>query len=298
MAKTGYYLVLATALVSGISIFLNKWAVEGLNPYIFTWSKNILVAIFMFSLILLLREWREMKALKARNWALLAIIGFVGGSIPFLMFFKGLQMTSAANAAFIHKTMFIYVAVLAAVFLKERLNLAFFAGALLLLAGNYLLLKYAFGGFDAGSALVFGATLFWAAENTLSKYVLREVNSRIVAFGRMFFGSLFILAFLVATGNIADIASITLPQVKWILFTSILLLLYVATWYEGLRTVPVSVATCILLLGSVITTSLQFAFLGTEVTLVQGIGMLLLLIGIGAVVGVSQLRLLLRKTTA
>jgi len=194
--------------------------------------------------------------------------------------------------------MFIYVAVRAAIFLKEKFNKSFFVGAIMLLVGNYLLLKYTFGGFDAGSALVFGATLLWSVENTLSKYVLREVNSRILAFGRMFFGSLFILAFLITTGNIADIASITLPQIKWVLFTSILLLLYVATWYEGLRTVPVSVATCILLLGSVITTSLQFAFLGKEVTLVEGIGMLLLLIGIGAAVGVSQLRLLAKRTTA
>src|SRR3972149_7017197 len=129
MVKSGYYLVLATALVSGISIFMNKWAVEGLNPYLFTWSKNILVAVFLFSMILLMREWSDLKEVKAKQWLLLISIGLVGGSIPFLMFFKGLQMTSAANASFIHKTMFIYVAILAAIFLKERISKRFFLGA-------------------------------------------------------------------------------------------------------------------------------------------------------------------------
>jgi len=288
--EKGYYLVLATAIVSGFSIFMNKWAVEGLNPYLFTWSKNILVAVFLFSMILLMREWSDLKEVKAKQWLLLISIGLVGGSIPFLMFFKGLQMTSAANASFIHKTMFIYVAILAAIFLKEKISKRFFLGAVLLLIGNYLLLKFT-GNFDAGAWLVFGATLLWAVENVISKYVLRTLSSRIVAFGRMFFGSLFILIFLVATGHIQQIIEFTAPQIKWVLFTSILLLLYVATWYEGLRTIDVSVATCVLLLGSVITTGLQLAFLGKPVTVMQGVGMLLLALGVIAIAGFSQFKL-------
>lgn len=277
--KRGYYLVFATAVVSGLSIFMNKWAIEGLNPYVFTWSKNILVAVFLFSMLLLMREWVNVKALKPKQWFQLILIGLIGGSIPFLMFFKGLQLTSAATAAFVHKTLFVYVAVLAAIFLKEKLSKSFLVGAVLLLIGNVLLLKASWT-LDTGLLLIFGATLFWAVENTLSKHVLREVNSRIVAFSRMFFGSLFILVFLFATGHVKQLLAISVPQVQWTLFTSILLLLYVTTWYEGLRTIPISQATCILLLGSVITTALQFAFLDKAVTIFQGVGMFLLIAGV------------------
>ena len=48
-------------------------------------------------------------------------------------------------------------------------------------------------------------------------------------------------------------------QWGWVLFTAALLLGYVLTWYVGLKQVPVTVATCILLLGSPITTLLQLA---------------------------------------
>ncbi|VVB81404.1 EamA-like transporter family protein [uncultured archaeon] len=280
--QRGYYLVFGTAVISGISIFLNKFAVKCLDPYFFTFSKNVLVAVFLFSMLLLMGEWAELKALKFKQWLQLIIIGLVGGSVPFLMFFKGLQLTSAATASFMHKTMFIYVAVLAAVFLKEKISRRFLVGALLLLLGNYLLVKSL--GFDAGALLVFGATLLWAVENVISKYVLKDLSSRVVAFGRMFFGSLFIIVFLAVNGSISQILSLSVSHVEWVLFTSILLLLYVTTWYEGLRTIDVSTATCILLLGSVITTGLQFAFGDATPTIAQAIGVVLLIAGVVATV--------------
>ncbi len=276
--QRGYYLVLATAFISGISIFLNKYAVEGLDPYFFAFSKNVLVAVFLFSMLLLMGEWADFKALKLKQWLLLIIVGLVGGSVPFLLFFKGLQLTSAASASFVHKSMFVFVAVLAFVFLKERINLKFLVGAALLLAGNFLLVKFAWG-FDFGALLVLGAVVLWAVENTLSKYLLRELSSRVVAFGRMFFGSLFILVFLAIKGSISQILTLSVSHIEWVLFTSILLLLYVATWYEGLRTIDVSTAACILLLGSVVTSVLQFAF-GNVFSVVQGVGVVLLVVGV------------------
>lgn len=278
--ERGHYLVLGTAVVSGFSIFMNKWAVTGLNPYFFTFAKNIIVALFLFSMIIFMREFKSLKELKIKQWLQLMTIGLIGGSIPFLMFFKGLQMASAATAGFIHKTLFIYVAVLAAIFLKEKISKGLFLGAILLLAGNFLLLKFTWNFSNGtGTLLIFLATLFWAAENVLSKHVLNTLTSRIVAGGRMFFGSLFILIFLSATGHINQITNLSLAHFQWILFTSILLLLYVTTWYEGLRTINVSIATCILALGSVITTILDLAFFQNPVIPTQIIGMILLFLG-------------------
>jgi len=52
------------------------------------------------------------------------LIAIVGGSLPFLLFFTGLSLASAPSAAFIHKTLFIWVAFLAVPFLGERLGWA------------------------------------------------------------------------------------------------------------------------------------------------------------------------------
>ncbi len=281
--KIGLTFVFFTALVSGFSIFINKFGVLGINSGIFTFSKNIIAAVFLFAVILFFKEFKLLIGLRGKDWLKLAIIGFVGGSIPFLLFFRGLQLSSGAAAAFIHKTMFIYVAVMAVFFLKEKLSKKVLISAILLLTGNFLLLKINplnLFSLDYGSLLIFTATLFWAVESIISKHTLKELTSTQVAFGRMFFGSLFILVFLFFNNELGLMLTLTWPQVSWILLTSVFLFLYVFTWYNGLKHVKVSVATSILLLGSPITTVLSYFFLGISLTLNQVFGILLLVSGI------------------
>lgn len=278
--KRGIILVLLTAIISGFSIFINKFGVSGINPYIFTFAKNTLVAIFLASIILFTLEYKRIKKLKLKQWSSLALVGLLGGSIPFLLFFKGLQLTSGASGAFIHKTMFLFVAILALVFLKEKLNKYLLLGAALLLAGNFLLLKLTAFNFELGELLILTATLFWATEFTLSKHLLKNIAPNIVAFGRMFFGSIFIIAFLASTSQLTQIATITLNQFTWILLTSVFLLLYVTTWYNGLKHIKVTTAACILLLGSPITTILSFIFLQSTVTIYQILGITLISAGV------------------
>ncbi|MEM4264083.1 MAG: DMT family transporter [Candidatus Woesearchaeota archaeon] len=263
MDKRGYLFVLLTALVSGVSIFLNTFAVKGINPYVFTFSKNVLVVVFLLSLLLLFNEIKSFKLLSKMQWFKLVLIGLVGGSVPFLLFFKGLSMSASSTASLLHKSMFFLVALLAVLFLKEKLNWRFAVAALLLFAGNYLLLESKSFAFGVPEMLILGAVAFWSVETIISKHVLKEVSSRVVAFGRMFFGSLFIFVFLAATGNLQGIASLSVPQFGWIAFTSVLLLAYVTTWYAGLQRVPASIASCILVLGSAVTTVLSFAYSGS-----------------------------------
>ena len=256
--KQGLLLVFLTAIISGFSIFINQFGVSIINPYIFTGLKNIAVAVFVCGLLLVMKDWRILKNLNKKQWLLLVVIGLVGGSVPFLLFFKGLSLTTSIQGSFIHKTMFIYVIVLAALFLKEKISKKLLFGGLLLLLGNIFLLKFIPHSLGKGDLLIFLATLFWAIENIISKSVLKELPSRIVIWGRMFFGSVFILVFLAFTGQLSLMANLNINQISWVLLTSILLFGYVMTWYSGLKHIPVSLATIILLLGSPITTLLSF----------------------------------------
>jgi drug/metabolite transporter (DMT)-like permease len=256
MRTRGLLLVFSTAIISGFSIFINKFGVSLTNPYVFTFLKNTIVVLLLTAAILFFKDIKALKQLGPKQWFLLVLIGLIGGSIPFLLFFKGLAMSGAAQGSFIQKTMFLYVAVMAMIFLKEKLSKNFLIGALLLLLGNLLLLKTLKFSFTYGDLLIFLATLFWAAENVLSKYVLRELTGRTVAWGRMFFGSIFILGYLGLSGQLSLVENVTFPQIIWISITSMLLFAYVMTWYSGLKYIPVSLATAILLLGSPITTLL------------------------------------------
>lgn len=292
--KKGYFLVLLTAFTSGFAIFINKFGVSVVNPNIYTFLRVLTVAIFLTGLLLLLQDWRKLKELTRKQWVLLMVIGLVGGSIPFLVFFKGLSLTSAAQGSFIHKTMFIWTALLAVLFLKEKIDKKFLVGGLLLFLGNLILLKKLPYSLNQGDLLVFLATLLWAAENTVSKYVLRELEGRIVAWGRMFFGALFILMFLLATHQISLISGITLKQIYWVLITAVVLFGYVMTWYSGLKLIPVSQATVILLLGSPITTILSLITEG-KISLQEILSGALIALGVIFVIGFKEIWQLIRE---
>lgn len=252
----GLILVVATAIISGFSVFINKFGVAMNNPDIFAFAKNTAVAFLLGAVILLFKNRRELFTLKRQQWLALFFVGLIGGSIPFLLFFKGLALTSAAQGAFIHKTLFIFVAVLAVIFLKERINKNFFIGGLLLLAGILLTLKNFNLIFGLGDGLILLAVLFWSAENILAKYLLRDLSGTLVAWGRMFFGAILIFAYLLFTNQAPQLLTLSWPQLGWIALTAALLFGYTLTWYNGLKLVPVSLATTVLLLGLPITTIL------------------------------------------
>ncbi len=286
--KKGLLLVFFTAIISGFSIFINSFGVKGFDSSVFTFSKNAVVALFLFSIIIFLKQFNELKNLGRKHWLQLIGIGFIGGSVPFLLFFKGLQTAAGASVGFIHKTMFVYVAIFALLFLKEKLTKGVFVGALLLLAGNYFMIIPKLN-LSLGIVFIFIATVLWAAENILAKYVLKELSGTVVAFGRMFFGSLFILMFLLVTGKASLVFSMSNMQYLWVALTSVFLLLYVFAYYNGLKHIKVTTAACILALGSPITTLLSFIFNGTQISLYEGLGMLLIVTGAISAVWLSQL---------
>jgi len=284
----GILLVFGTAIISGFAIFINSFGIKGFDPYLYTFLKNAVVAVFLVSLLLGAKEFKQIKNLKKKDSFILGVIGLVGGSIPFLLFFKGLAMTSAASGGFIHKTMFIYVAIFASLFLKEKISSRLFIAGALLLMGNLYFLRFLPYNFQAGDLLVLAAAFFWAVENIISKYALRTLSPRIVAFGRMGIGSGFIFLFLLFTGSFTSFSSLTPLHWQWVFFSSIILFGYVITWYSGLRHINVSTATIILLLGSPITTLLTFIFQGKGFSLHQLIGVGLLIFGVGLALGLRS----------
>ncbi|MCX6763794.1 MAG: DMT family transporter [Candidatus Moranbacteria bacterium] len=289
MKNKGYFLVLFTAFISGFSIFMNKFAVAIANPYIFTFLKNSLVALFLTAIIFGAWNFKSFKIIKKKQWLLLLSIGLIGGSVPFLLFFKGLSLTTAAEASFIQKTMFIWIFILAAVYLKEKITKNLLLAGMILMLSNILLLNFSDIRLGWGTFLIFIATLFWALENVISKYALAELPAKTVMWARMFFGSIFILIFLLFTHQITPIAKINSHQLAWIFFTGVLLLGYVSSWYAGLKQIKVSEAAIILMLGSPVTTLLSMAFL-KPVAMKEYIALALVILAVAVAFGLEIIK--------
>jgi drug/metabolite transporter (DMT)-like permease len=277
--KFGLMLVIATALISGVSVFINVWAVNGFDSSVFTFAKNALVAILLFAIILGLGMFPELRNLKKKDWRNLVILGLVGGSIPFLLFFRGIQIAGASAGSFFHKLLFIPVIIFAFLFLRERPSWKVVAGALFLVGGMFFLVlpKLAW---SSGILMIGGAVLFWSLDNVFAKHLLKRLSGNLVAFGRMFFGSVFMLAFLVMVGKGRMIWSMSSTQYVWILLTGALLLLFVLTYYNGLKWVKVTTAASVLSLGLPVSIFLDYAFRGVAVTLQSAMGIVLVLAGV------------------
>ncbi len=276
---TGLLLVLATALISGVSIFINKFAITDFNPFQFTFLKNTAVALALFGVLLLFLKRDAFSKLTTHHWSQLVAIGATGGSIAFLLYFYALKVTSSAiNAGFLHKTLFLFASVLGFFYLKEKFDSKFLIGAGLLLLGN-LLVYSALGGFSSTDFLILAAVAIWAIENAYAKKVLLELSGLQVAFGRMFFGAVFILAFLLFTGQFPNLGAVTAPQWFWVGITSLFLLAYVTTFYSGLKHIQVSHATAILMLGQPVTALLTVLSGGKAPAPLEALGLLALVVG-------------------
>ncbi len=271
--RKGFSFALAAAFISGVSVFLNKFASNSIsNPYVLTTVKNLFVALVLSLFIVSPFIVKKLKAIKKGDWVRLVTIGFIGGSIPFLMFFKGLSLATSVNAAVIHKTLFVWVSLLALTFLKEKIGKMQLFALLLLIVGNYLLSGFKSFQFGSAELLILGATLFWSIEYIVAKKVLRRVEPEIVAWARMFFGAIIMLVFLMVTGSAGLILQLPIVGWQWIIVTSVLLLGYVYTWAHALKRLPASVFTSILVIAVPITTVLNKIFIQGNITFVQWLG--------------------------
>lgn len=253
-ATWGVGLAAGTAVISGFAIWLNGFAVKLVpDAALYTTLKNGVAALILVGLLAALVRPGRIRAIDRQDRMRLILIGIVGGSVPFVLFFSGLAMASAPSAAFIQKTLFIWVALLAVPFLGERLGWVQIAALGALLVGQVILLPPQGIAWGTGETLIAAATLLWAVEVILAKRVLGTVGSPIVGAARMAIGLVFLIGYLAISGRLGLLAAVTPEAWIWVLATGAVLAGYVATWYAALERAPASLVTSVLVAGAIIT---------------------------------------------
>lgn len=258
--KQGYFLAFLAALFSGVAVFLNKFAVDfWKNSSAFTTAKNISVALIL-TLIVVILEKSNFSKISKKIWIKLSLLGLIGGSIPFLLFFKGLSLIPAADAAFIQKTLFIWVAILAYFFLKEKISVVQIL-ALAILGVSILMLGKPNGiKFNYGELLVLLATLIWSCEAILVQKFTQEIPPTLAVWGRMFLGSIILLGYLAFRGSLHSVIPTNAGQLSWLLISVALLFGYVMTFYAAIRHASATVATSVLVIAAPVTILLNEIF--------------------------------------
>jgi drug/metabolite transporter (DMT)-like permease len=283
---TGVALAFGTAVVSGVAVFVNSRGVSHFDDAtVYTTAKNAVAGLLLVALALpLLPSTRvEARPRSQRQWAGLVALAAIGGSIPFVLFFEGLSRATATQAAFIHKTLVVWVALLAVPLLRERLGPPHYAAIALVLAGQaWLAGDPGVVVFGAGEAMILAATLLWAVEVILVKRLVAGIEPRTLAAARMGLGTVILLGWLAVSGRLGDLTVLSGDQWSWAIATGLLLTAYVATWYAALARAQAVDVTAVLVFAAVVTAVIDRVTDGVSIDVV-GVS----LVTLGAVVAAA-----------
>lgn len=281
MIKKGLYLALATAFFSGIANFFNQFTVRYVgDALVFTTIKNILVALLIISVLVTFKKLPKIKKLNSKDIALLILIGVIGGSLPFYLFFTALAKMPAINAALIHKSLVIWVALLAIPFLKEKLSTLQLFAIVAVFWSNLAIGGFKGFAFNTPEFMVLAATILWAIENVIAKIALKRIDPDILTASRMGIGSVILLAATVLIGKGQMLFILKPDQLFLTLLSTLILFGYVTTWYRALKYAPIILVATVLTLATLVTNGLSAVFITHKLTSGQITQSILLITGI------------------
>jgi len=265
--RTGLLLALTTAGISGVAIFLNGYGVRAFgNASVYTTAKNLVAAVALLAVVTLGSRAgaRVTRPQGLRQWIGLFTVGIIGGAVPFLLFFEGLARASSTQSAFIHKTLVVWVALLAVLLLGERLSGLHWVAIALLVIGQVGLIGGVGIAVGSGELMILGATLLWSVEVVVAKKLLAGLSSWTVGLARMTIGSVVLVAWVVARGQAGQLLALDGAQWGWVLLTGAILAAYVGTWFAALARAQAVDVTAVLVLGALVTAGLQAAVQGVS----------------------------------
>jgi drug/metabolite transporter (DMT)-like permease len=278
----GVVLAVVTALISGFAVFINGYGLRAwagtADPTAYTTFKNIVAALVLIGIALVAGNRKNSRGLErprsGKQWAGLGLVAVLGGALAFALFFEGFARASSTQAAFIHKTLIIWVGILAVGMLREKVRPVHIGAVALLVAGQFLLV----GGvseisFGIGEAMMLAATLLWSIEIIIAKRLLVDLPSLTVGVARMAGGAIVLIVYGMIGGGFAAIGAVSMAQIGWVLATGVVLSGFVGFWYAALARAPAIDVTAILVGGAVITAALKLGVSGVPIPSTVGLVM-------------------------
>jgi O-acetylserine/cysteine efflux transporter len=280
--RRGYALAVLNMVLSGVAIYVNSLGVRTFtDPVLYTSLKNTVVGVaFLVPLAVSSRARAAYARLTLREWVLLLVVALIGGSLSYAL----LQVTTPVSASLVDHTQFLFVALMAAILLKERPAPAMWAALGVLLVGLTLGIAMNAVRLDEGVLFVLAATLLFAADFVLMKFLLRSVSALTVMTFKMSVGSLFLLAFVAARGHLGTVAHLAALQWEFVAVTGLILLGFTATSVLGLRHASATAVTAIPAGAPIITTALVVLTQRVAIPAVRWLGLSLVLLAVLTIV--------------
>ena len=260
----GFAFATLAAVISGVSVYVNSLGVRAFSdPVLYTALKDGCVGIVLLVPLLASPVWRaEYRRMDARTWAWIVALALTGGSVPFALFYSGLQVTTAATGALINHFQFVLVALCAVAFLRERIRPAMWAGFGVLLVGTLLGSDLHTLDWNTGAWLVGASSVLFAIDFVIAKHLLSGLSTLTVLTARMTLGTAMLFVYVIAEGRLAPVTQLTVLQWEYVALTGFTLLLFTTVTFTAIRLASVSAVLAIGTAAPIITTLIQVVATG------------------------------------
>jgi len=279
MKRRSIVYLIIYAVVLALGHILQKMVLNyGVDRFVFAFLRMTMGFVVITSL-LLFNKYKPLKVIKMnfRHFLVLGI-GFSGLGITLKLW--GLSMTTATNASFIMSLSSVTSVIFAYFLLKEQALKRFYAVALLMIGGVYLVTT---GGKQmlprTGDLIILGLAFLIGFMHVYGKKVLSSISVLETSFGRSLVGMFFlgILVVLFAPSGFSTIPN--LPIFLLVLANGFTFSISVILFYKALQTEGASNAGMFALLVPVITALLGNLVLQETFNIYQIVGGLIILAG-------------------
>jgi len=175
-----YIKLLLTAVCWGGTFIAGKNLAQDVGPLTGAFLRFLVACVFLTALTL--RQEKKLVLPGRNNLLMLFLMGLTGIFLYNFFFLKGLKLIEAGRASIIVATNPIFIALMSAVFFRERLNLFKLAGILVSVTGAVTVitrgeLVTAIGGsFGWGELYILGCVGSWVAYSLLGKVVMADLS--------------------------------------------------------------------------------------------------------------------------
>lgn len=128
---------LLSAAFAGATAILAKIGVKDVDSNLATAIRTVVIVVFAWS-VAMYTNTQSLATIQRKTWIFLALSGFATG-LSWLCYFRALQLGEASKVAPIDKLSVVFVLVLAAVFLHEKMTWHHWVGGGLITCGAVVL---------------------------------------------------------------------------------------------------------------------------------------------------------------
>ena len=150
----------------------------------------------------------------------MVIIALFGAVIAPILYFTGLEQTTASEASVLTTGEILFTVLIARLFFGEQIRLIGYVGVILVLFALFIIivnynsqilndaLRINYGDF-----LIIASTLFWAMDNNISKIVSHKMNIAKIVQLKSLIGGLLLMAIVITLGIKINISLTQMPSI-------------------------------------------------------------------------------------